>query len=272
MSSCACRASSYLVPFVLVLLASPAVAQTPTATVSVATQPTQPADGSRGGEMRARGVSPVNPWLSGSVAYRFPGTGDPGDSFLVTARALYWLDRADEPASPRGWGLPIMGNVSGLSASTPPEDMDRKVQEVASSSEGMYAGVFPYWRFYKQSLLSPTGYVGIVPFKLNFVKAPDGSTQSLYHGDVSAGLELAIGKKDGRSLLTVSASATYAFPYDKSAFSTAFPDAGFHRWSGEVTAVLPIGEGLGLVVSSVFPEGADPGFSAGLLIGAPVGK
>jgi hypothetical protein len=136
----------------------------------------------------------------------------------------------------------------------------------------MYAGVYPYWRFYKQSLVSPTVYAGIVPFKVSFVKAADGSTQSLYHGDLSIGAEAAIGRKDGRSLLTVSVSGQYALPYDEGAFSTAFPNDGFHRWSAEVSAVLPIGDGLGLLVSGVFPQDADPGFSAGVLLGATVGE
>jgi hypothetical protein len=118
--SFASRAPSLLVPVLLAVLASPAVAQSPTATVSVRTESADEAR-ERGAAAQARGVSPVNPWLSGQLAYRFPGTSDPADSFLVTARALYWLDQADEPAAARGWGLPVMGNVSGLSASAPPE-------------------------------------------------------------------------------------------------------------------------------------------------------
>lgn len=267
------RALSRLVALVVAVLAVPAVAQTPMATVSVSSQAAAArGSGTDTNKVAVRTVSPVNSWLSGQIAYRFPGAGDAADSFVVSARALYWLDQVDEAGTSTGWGLPVMGNLSGLSASTPAEEIDRRVQEVASSAQGMYAGVYPYWRLYKQAVVSPTLYAGIVPFKLNFVKAADGSTQSLYHGDVSLGVESAIGKKDGRSQLTVSVSGTYALPYDKSAFRTAFPNDELHRWSAEVTAVLPVGDGLGLLVEGVFPQHADPGFRAAFILSTGLGK
>jgi len=259
--------SAFVRRFLLVLLAGlapPVLGQTPTASVSVA-KPSQAVEGEV-----ARAVSPANPWVSAQVSYRFAGNVE--ESFVVSARALYWLDQEDEPRSPRGFGLPVMGNFSGISASTPPEKLDEKLQGVAGSGQGLYAGVYPYWRFYKQSLVSPTLYAGLVPFRLNAAKVADGSGAMLYQGNVSVGVELAVGKKDGRSLLTVSATGTYAVPYNHKDFTRAFPEGKFQRWSAELTTVLPIGSGIGILAEGIFPGSATPGFRAGLILASEIGK
>lgn len=248
--------------FVLALvgLAHSAMAQTPTASVSVV----------KPSAVQEKAVSPANPWVSAGVSYRFAGKVE--ESFLVSARALYWLDEQDEDGSPRGFGLPVMGNFSGISASTQPEKLDEKIQEVVGSAHGLYAGVYPYWRFFKQSLVSPTVYAGLVPFRLVAAKVADGSGVMLYQGNVSAGVELVVGRKDGRSLLTVSATGAYAVPYNHADFNRAFPGAKFQRWSAELTTVLPIGSGIGILVEGIFPGSAAPGFRAGLILASEIGK
>lgn len=252
-------------------IATPARAQTPTATVNVRTSGEPAAPLPAGVEPKT--ASPVNPWLSAQVAYKFGGAGNPADSFLISARALYWLSKPEDPGSKTGWGFPIMANFTGLTASTPADEIDRKLSEVAGSAQGMWAGAFPYWRCLKDKFISPTVFAGLVPLKVNAVQVLSADPELLYQGTATLGVELAIGEKDGRHLLTVSGSGTYALPYDRAAFDRAFPNDDFKHFSAEVTAVMPISDtGLGVLVEGVFPEGATPGFRAGLIVNSEVGK
>lgn len=250
----------------LAAAAATASAQTPTATVNVARPVVPVAPPGAAPKM----VSPTNPWLAAQLAYKFSGTGDATDSFVVSARALHWLSDPEPADQTSGWGLPVMANFTGLTKSTPPEEIDAKLQEVAGTAQGMWVGVMPYWRWRKGDFVSPTLFLGLVPLKANVVRTTGDATERLYQGTATAGVELGIGVKS-RSHLTVSASVTYAVPYDDDAFDRAFPGDEFERWSGELTTVLPLGNGLGLLAEGVFPQGADPGFRAGIVVSTDVG-
>jgi len=52
----------------------------------------------------------------------------------------------------------------------------------------------------------------------------------------------------------------------------AFPGVKFQRWSAELTTVLPIGSGIGILAEGLFPCSAAPGFRAGLILASEIGK
>jgi len=180
-------------------------------------------------------ISLNNPWVGAKLAYNI--TGDASNSFLLSARALYIVASGDR------WALPIIGNVG----------LDKT--DSLSADNGVSLGLFPYYS------LTTTGKVQVlVHGGLNY-HVYDRPENGFYNQvRMLAGLECALYGDSGGSPITLSVAPEYIIntgPFRASTFGINF------------TGVLPIANGLGLLIEGIAPLSKDYA-STGLKIGVIV--
>src|SRR5262245_28321948 len=176
-----------LVLFGLLLFGGLAAAQTPFASRNVAGAPTAPANQPPPPEgaavsSAAPSASPANPWVGAQIGYKFGGTTAFQDNLIVNAQLLH-----DIELGTTNFRLPVMGNISGLTAHAPANDdeskeLAQKGQELMDSASGVRVGLYPYYEF--TSIRERHSWLSVVlqgetAWKLNAFKK-EGIEDSLY--------------------------------------------------------------------------------------------
>lgn len=174
-----------------------------------------------------------NPWVGAKLVYNV--AGDVSESFLLSARVLYVAASGDS------WAFPIVGNVGLNNADS------------LSADDGVSIGVFPYYRLAGNSTLQLLLHGGLNYHILNLDEI--GSANELR---MLAGLEAALYPKDGGSPATLSVAPEYVIN------STLG-----NQWGLNLTGVLPVANGLGLLLEGTVPFD-NAGLSTGLKIGVIV--
>jgi hypothetical protein len=167
-----------------------------------------------------------------------------------------------------------MGNISKLKESisnaTSQDELKSAVQEITMSTSGVNVGLYPYWVLSETKYFSFTLH-GAAVYKLNSFQVASKDVQYLNQGRFSLGFEMGIGGKaaNGRNPMTLSvAPATTVF--SKTAYSTVFSENKSSISSLEITGVVPVGRGFGLLLESVVSKTSI--FRAGILISTELSK
>lgn len=183
--------------------------------------------------------SQVNPWVGAKLVYNV--SGDVSESFLLSGRVLYVA------AAGERYAFPIVGNVGLNNADS------------LSVDNGVSIGVFPYY-------ILNTGF----PFKLLLHGGLNYRTlvlndASLNEFRVMAGLEAALYPRESNgSPTTLSVAPEYVI-------NTI--DAINNSWGLNITGVLPIANGLGLMLEGTVPlnnESTRTGFKIGVIVNADI--
>jgi hypothetical protein len=227
-------------------------AQTPASTINVAGPPP------------AAGLAANNPWMGAQVGYKFGNGGDFENSLLVTARLLYKI----ESPLPR-LQLPVMGNISDIRPREVSETGETwgEVQSLLISAEGINLGIFPYFPLHSTDLLLLTLHGG-TSWKVNAYGSPVGETEYLHQARISGGIELGVGRRaDGRLPLTVSIAPVMSF-FSADVYEGVFGERRRGLAHLEVTGIVPIGLGVGVLMEGLISSRSTSGFRAGIVLAA----
>lgn len=215
-----------------------------------------------------KGISANNFWLGAQVGYKFGSSDGFADNLLVSGRLLYDVDLGASK-----FHLPVMGNISSLrdvftsSPKTSEDTIKAKVQDLMISAQGINVGLYPYYIAYSNEYFQFTLH-GSATWKLNAFKDKKDETQYLDQGRFSLGIEASIGKSgNGKYPLTVSVTPTYTF-FDAEKYEKIFGENKRSITSLEITGVVPVGNGVGLLIESIVASKPFSAFRAGIIIAA----
>lgn len=220
----------------------------------------------------AGGAAANNPWLGAQIAYNFGGTDSFSENFLVTARFLYdpLGSNKDDTGDQRGWHAPVMGNIGDIASHVAGgEDSEgaitEKAQALLSSAQGINVGLYPYYVLARSNVVRLTAH-GAIGWKLNSLRDPDNGTVMFNEGRGSAGLELALGNlnEEGRLPITLSVAPVVTF-FSAAKYEEVFGERRGSLWSAEITGILPVGSGMGVLFQSVLAGNTRSSFSSGLV-------
>jgi len=242
------------------LLTSPAFPQTPYGFTNVVS------------DAGAGGVAANNPWLGAQVGYKFGGTDSFSDNLLVGAKFLYdpLGTNKDSSGDDRGWHLPVMGNISDLTANasaaaSPSDQLDHQAQQLISSAQGLNVGVYPYLVISRSQVVRVTAH-SLIGWKLSSLRTPGGETVLFNQGRVAAGLEVAIGQLNEAGRLPITFSVTPVITFlsaDK--YEQVFGTRKSAIGSVELTGVMPVGSGFGLLFEGILSGGDRGSFRSGMV-------
>lgn len=212
-------------------------------------------------QVSTKGISANNVWLGAQIGYKLSGPGDFSDNLLVSGRLLYNID-----INTTKFKLPVMGDISALrdAASTGNIDsLTAKAQDLLLSTQGINVGLYPFYEAYKNTYFSFTIH-GSLTYKLNAFKVDD-ETINLDQGRFSAGMETSIGKRnDDKYPLTISVTPVLTF-FSKNRYKMIFGEEKSSLLSLEITGIVPIGSGFGLLIESVIAKDNAPAVRTGIV-------
>lgn len=229
------------------------------------------------GEREASGpaaFSSANPWAGAQVIYKFNNSDAGSDNFSVIGHAYYTVDAGG------ALHLPIRGNVEALGggltgAKSLADSLDVQLRELASSSDGIVFGAYPWIALVDGEHFSLIAH-GAVGTKTNAYKATETDSEgsevyvSQFMGIV--GLEALIGT-DEKNYLTFGIAGVYGRPFSSDNFEKAF---GATRkkdiWNLEVTTVFPFGHGVGALAEFCKTDGVDGILRLGLVSNGEIGE
>lgn len=197
---------------------------------------------SRKAEAQVEQVSLANPWVGAklSMAINDPDN-DIANNFIFSARVLY------EAVTGDNYSVPIVGSFALGN------------DDMLSPESGFNAGVYPYYIAKESEGLAVVMHGGagykIIPQGSDFNESPQ-QIRAL------AGVELAF-KQDGKLPTTLSVTPTYLMH-----FNSDLEDS----FGIEVTGVLPISDGLGVLAEyqRPFTDGAEGVFRLGIMVNSPL--
>jgi hypothetical protein len=160
-----------------------------------------------------------NPWVGAKLLYNV--AGDVSNSFLLSGRAMYVIDKGDT------WAIPAIANVGISNIDSLDED------------SGVSIGVYP-WKTIMRQYMKVINVHGAV----NYHIAQLTDAGSMTDLRIMAGIEAAFYPKDGGMPATISAGPEYIINTGGSLPNT---------FGIQITGVLPIATGLGLLVESDVP-------------------
>lgn len=174
-------------------------------------------------EKASRVSSFDNAWLGADLLYNV--SGDVSGSFLLNARGLYMA------ASGANYGVPVLTNVALNQADT------------LNDEAGVRFGVYPYYVFANTGRMKLVAHSGLA---YNILDKKDVDTETQFR--VLAGIEAAFYPSDNGSPFTLSVAPEYVMNIQSN---------DTDRWQLSVTGVLPIAQGLGLLIESQTPFAGD---------------
>jgi hypothetical protein len=214
--------------------------------------------------VRNAGVSAKNPWLGGQIGYKFGGSGEFADNLLTSARLMYPID-----IGTKNFQLPVMGNFSQLRDNLSDklsidEKNEARLQDLLTSTQGLNIGLYPYYAFPEKTYFSFNIH-GCFVYKLNSFKDVSSNPVYMNQGRFSIGFEANIGKINidkGQYPFTISIAPTLT-TFSKNDYMAVFGSTKSNIGSLEITSILPIGRGVGVLFEAVLSNAST--FRTGLL-------
>lgn len=176
-----------------------------------------------------------NPWVGAKLAYNL--AGDVSNSFILSGRVMYSIDEGDK------YAIPLIANVGFNNADSLDDD------------NGVSIGVYPWYIISQKNKSTILLHGG-----LNYHVADRMEAGYLTEVTMLAGIEAALYPKNGGAPATISAGPEYII-------NTG--GAIDNQFAINITGVVPIANGLGLLVESDIPL-IKSQLSTGLKIGVIV--
>lgn len=208
-----------------------------------------------------KSLAPNNPWLvaGAQLGYKVSGNSDFADQFIASTRlAAQWFEfRGQSPQ----FHLPLIGNLSKLTAETPGDSIGGVISKIVNTAEGLNLGFYPYYEFIDRAGDTPSQaqltLFGSAGWKLNAGKDREDSTHVyLNQGRFSMGLGLDLYIMRNNTMpLSLSVEPVLTL-VDGDAFrrTTGSSESKIH--SLELTGVLPLGNDFGLLGQLTAIDGA----------------
>lgn len=176
-----------------------------------------------------------NPWVGAKLAYNL--AGDVSNSFILSGRVMYSIDEGDK------YAIPLIANVGFNNG----DSLD--------ADNGVSIGVYPWYIISQKNKSTILLHGG-----LNYHVADRMEAGYLTEVTMLAGIEAALYPKNGGAPATISAGPEYII-------NTG--GAIDNQFAINITGVVPIANGLGLLVESDIPL-IKSQLSTGLKIGVIV--
>lgn len=176
-----------------------------------------------------------NPWVGAKLAYNL--AGDVSNSFILSGRVMYSIDEGDK------YAIPLIANVGFNNG----DSLD--------ADNGVSIGVYPWYIISQKNKSTILLHGG-----LNYHVADRMEAGYLTEVTMLAGIEAALYPKNGGAPATISAGLEYII-------NTG--GAIDNQFAINITGVVPIANGLGLLVESDIPL-IKSQLSTGLKIGVIV--
>ena len=176
-----------------------------------------------------------NPWVGAKLAYNL--AADVSNSFILSGRVMYSIDEGDK------YAIPLIANVGFNNADSLDDD------------NGVSIGVYPWYIISQKNKSTILLHGG-----LNYHVADRMEAGYLTEVTMLAGIEAALYPKNGGAPATISAGPEYII-------NTG--GAIDNQFAINITGVVPIANGLGLLVESDIPL-IKSQLSTGLKIGVIV--
>ena len=220
-----------------------------------------------GQKIVAAGMSANNPWVGAQIGYKIGESDDFSDHLLVSGRFLWEIPFEGA----KNFHLPVMGNLAQLkndiSKKLTVDTVKAKIEQALLSTQGIQVGLYPYYIIHNETNFSLTLH-GVLSWKVNGFKDDSNGTTYMHQGKFSLGAEIALGAtKGGRNQLVVSVAPTIAF-FNKNDYNAVFGKEKSSLFSTEITGVVPLGEGLGLLVESILAQESYSVFRVGIILAA----
>lgn len=159
-----------------------------------------------------------NPWVGAKLAYNI--AGDVSNSFLLSGRVMYVVDEGEK------YAIPVLANV-GFNNDSLDED------------SGVSIGIYPWYTLSEKANSTILLHGG-----LNYHVADMTETGYLTEVRLMAGIEAALYPRSGGAPATISAGPEYIINTGGSLQN---------QLAIQLTGVVPIANGLGLLVESDIP-------------------
>ena len=174
-----------------------------------------------------------NPWVGAKLVYNV--AGDVSNSFILSGSAMYVAAQGDK------FAIPVLANV-GLS----PDSLD--------SDNGVRLGIYPWYMLSDKADIKILAHGGI-----DYHIGDKFDAGYLNEFGIIAGIEAAIYPNDGGLPTTISAGPEYTLSTGAVTGSS---------WALSTTAVVPIANGLGLLVEGYTPfaKGSKSGLKIGVIV------
>jgi hypothetical protein len=221
----------------------------------------------------APGTSANSPWVGAQVSYRFGDGGNAGDNLLLSGRVLrdITLDEANKIH------LPVMANVSSLASAVNKEDSKKDAVEAQAdkmllSSEGVNAGVYPYYSFVDKTKLLLTVH-GVAAWRLNALRefgiaedVADADLVYLHQGRFALGVDALIGDRSNGTAAILLSAALVQHAYSNATYEKAFGEKSSGFTAVELVGILPIMDNTGIIFESVLGGSSRRAFRAGIVV------
>lgn len=213
-----------------------------------------------------------NPWVAGAqIGYKFAGKGDFADNVFAAGTVIYNLQL--DPTESHGWNIPIFSNVASLAADasgkTAQDSLQNSANAMLNSAQGILLKLAPYRTFHDATntrlrLLTSVGG------KINSLAAKDTAAgkETLLQGRVGAGFEMEIGMKadeDGNRPIVLSGSLLQSF-FSATSYEKVFGERKSELTVMELSAIVPVQKGTGMVIEAALAQGLPPALRIGLLV------
>jgi hypothetical protein len=160
-----------------------------------------------------------NPWVGAKLAYNL--AGDVSNSFLLSGRVMYSIDEGDK------YAIPLIANVGFNNI----DSLD--------ADNGVSIGCYPWYILSQKNNTTVLVHGGV-----NYHVGAKAEYGYLTEVNLIAGIEAALYPKDGGAPATISAGPEYIIN-----------TGGYlqNQFAINITGVVPIANGLGLLVESDIP-------------------
>lgn len=192
-----------------------------------------------------KSASLANPWVGAKLAYNLNEDLPLDESFLLSAKVLY------VPVAGPRFAIPVVGSV-GLNST-----------DILNPDAGFNVGLFPWYKLSSSGNFTLIAHGGL-NYKVITEGVPEG-VDAPQQIKVLGGLEAVFSPSGDGAATTLSVTPAYFF-------NTAGVDESTAAL--EITGVLPIANGLGLLIESTTPFNNDfkGGFRFGVIVSNKLGN
>jgi hypothetical protein len=208
-----------------------------------------------------KGMGPRN-WASGIQAYFDLSGGSFADIFRASALGLLEVFEISKE-----FNIYFMGNISNVVDNTEATDLEAKIKEIQQNSQGINLAFYPhYYKEFNSKVLQTLTIYFPLGWKLNALKDQNDTYQYLHQFNGMIGIEFGLLQgKFSKKFMTISFEGKLS-KFSKKKYESIFGEQKSSMISFEITGLVPILNGCGILANYSNSKQTDSTFSLGIVI------